>query len=378
MRHLFAILIASTVCAGAAWAQSPVPAAPPTSLMVESSPVRLTAHVNRLTAGLGETVVLTVDVAYPSDVEVQLPAADSLDFSPFEVRDAVMTPQPAVDGRKVARYTVRLAGYEPGKQTLRPLEVSYKLPDDATKIAASNPIEITVERAASVAPPASAHAPGAPGASGAPPKPADIRDIKAMDEIPTPAWVYAAIGGAALVVLAALGLAGRAMMRRLRRKTVVPTTPHGVALAALDQLVAENLPSQGRLKIHYDRLAEILRTYLSQRFDLPALEHTTAELMALMRGGAYDDALRADVRHVLDEADMVKFARLQVPVEKAFVGVHTVRSIVERTVPAPVQAADGKPAAELAQPGAVVQAVAPVAAPVLPTWQGPGTRREEG
>lgn len=378
MRRFFTVLIALTVCVGSAWAQSPAPDAGPTTLMVESSPVRLTGHVDRATAALGETIVLTVDVAWPSDVEVQLPAADALDFSPFEVRDAVMTPQPSMDGRKVARYTVRLAAYETGKLTLRPLEVSYKLPDDATKTAASSPIEITVERVASVAAPAPANAAATSGSNGAPPKPADIRDIKAMDEIPTPAWVYAAIAGAGLAVMAALGLAGRALLRRFRRKTVVPTTPHGAALAALDQLVAENLPSQGRLKAHYDRLADILRAYLSRRFDLPALEHTTAELMALMRDGAYDDALRTDVRHVLDEADMVKFARLQVPVEKAFVGVHTVRTIVERTIPAPVQAADAKPAAESAQPGTAGQVGVAAAAPALPTWQGPGTGRKEG
>lgn len=375
MRRLLLLLMALTVCAGSAWAQSPTPAATPTSLMAETSPVRLAGHVDRATAGLGETIVLTVDVAWPADVDVHLPAADALDFSPFEVRDAVMTPQPSVDGRKVARYTVRLAAYEAGKLTLGPLEVSYKLPDDTTKTAASKPIEITVERAASVVPPTAA---SGSGAAAAPHKPAEIRDIKAMDDIDTPAWLVAAVAGAGVALLLGGGVAGRALVRRLRRKTTVPTTPHGVALLALDQLVAENLPSQGRLKAHYDRLADILRAYLSQRFDLPALEHTTAELMVLMREGAYDDALRIDVRHVLDEADMVKFARLQVPVEKAFVQAHTVRTIVERTIPASVQAADGKPMAEESQPVAGASAGVALGAPPVPSARRPGTERKEG
>jgi hypothetical protein len=235
----------------------------------------------------------------------------------------------------VVRYTVRLAAYDTGKQTIPAFEVSYKDGDKNVLQAKSSPLAIEIE------PMKAAQAEDG--------QPRDIRDIKPMQEIPTPAWMYAAAGIVVLVVLALVALGMRALVRRMRYRKPVPTTPHGIALAALDQLVADNLPAQGQLKLHYDRLAEILRSYLAQRFGLPVLEHTTAEVVTMMRDRNFEETLRTEVRLVLDEADLVKFAKLQVPVEKAFVQVHVVRGVVERTIPAPPQEGDGKPSAERTQ-----------------------------
>lgn len=334
--------LALLACMTPVWAQAPAPGVsdPSPAIALTESPVRLTSHIDRTAARLGETVVLTVDVTWPAALDVRLPSPDALDFSPLEVRDAVMTPQPVSEGRKAARYTVRLAGYEPGRRTVRPLEVSYKQPDDTTRTVGSPPLEVTIERASTVpAPPAAASGAPAP----APAAPVEIRELKAMEDIPTPLWMTALVIGAGALVLAAGVLGTRALFRRLRRKAVVAMSPHAAALAALDRLLADNLPAQGRLKAHYDGLAEILRTYLSARFGLPALELTTAELVARMREERFDETLRADVRLVLDEADLVKFARLEVPIDKAFAQAHVVRTVVERTVPAALQAGDAKP-----------------------------------
>lgn len=371
MRRVLSTMLITLACAHAALAQAPapadVPAAPASAAPATSqspatdaataetpSPVELTGSVDRASAGLGQTVVLTVDVSYPANIDVTLPAAEGLDFAPFEVRDAVVTPQPLANGRKVVRYTVRLAAYDTGKQIIPPLKVDYKSGDKTTQTAQSAPIPIEVERAyAAPQPPPQQQ-------SQQPPQPTvpDIKPIKEPGDVPTPPWMYAAAGAAALAVVLVIGFGVRALVRRLRQRVIVPTTPHGIALASLDALVAANLPAQGQMKAHYERLAEILRTYLSQRFDLAVLEHTTAEVVALMRERNFEDALRTDVRLVLDEADLVKFAKLQVPVEKAFAQCHAVRTIVERTIPAPPVAGDGKPSSEATQPAAIAEPVA--------------------
>jgi hypothetical protein len=313
----------------AAPATSPASAGQP----LVPSPVDVSAHLDKRTAQLGETVVLTVDVTWPRSLDVTLPAADKLDFAPFEVRDAVSTPLPEANGRKGVRYTARLAAYQTGKLTVPGLSIEYRVDGKtATTKSAALPLEIQPAFTAGKNDPKD-----------------DIRDLKPMTEIPTPLWMYATAGAAGLAVVLLVGWGIRALVRRLGRKTPLPTTPHGIALLALDQLVAANLPAQGMLKQHYDRLAEILRNYLAQRFDLPVLEHTTAEVVAMMRARNFEEALRTDVRLVLDEADLVKFARLQVPLEKAFAQVHSVRTIVERTIPAPPTPGDGKPSSE-AQP----------------------------
>lgn len=328
-RALAAVLLALTLC-GVSLAQSSA-----------SSPIEVSAHVDRSHVLLGETVVLTVDASYPPTLDVGLPSADKLNFSPFEVRDAVMTPLPLSGGRKHVRYTVRLAGDELGAQTVPSMSIDYKTADGTTHTAQSTPLQVEVVAA-----------PPAPGE-----KADSLRDLKNLDTVPMPAWVYVAAGALGVLALLAIGALVRSLLRRRQRKHAPPLTPHEIALAALDRLLAANLPACGQLKAHYDTLASVLREYLAQRFDLPVLEHTTAEVVAMMRDRSFEEALRMDVRHVLDEADLVKFAKLQVPIERAYAQVAEVRAIVERTIPAPPSDGDGKPMSERpAQPPAAAPA----------------------
>ena len=290
------------------------------------SPVEISARVDRSSVGLGETVVLTVDVAYPLSGEIQLPPADKLDFAPFEVRDAVMTPLPTSGGRRHARYTVRMAAYDTGKQTIPSMKVRYKAGDGTSQEVDS--ASIALEVGAST--PAETDKPG------------EIRDLKALDDVPTPTWMIATAMGAGVVALALVVLGSRLVLRRLRRKPPSPLAPHDRALAALQQLQDAHLVESGQLKAHHDRLATILREYLALRFDIPSLEHTTVEVVEMMRTRNLEEWLCTDVRKVLDEADLVKFARLQVTVEQASLQVQTTRSIVERTIPPPPPPAAGK------------------------------------
>lgn len=283
------------------------------------SPVEISARVDRSSVGLGETVVLTVDVTYPPTGEIQLPPADKLDFAPFEVRDAVMTPLPASGGRKHARYTVRLAAYDTGKQTIPSMQVRYKAGDGTSQEAGSAPIALEV---------------GAPAPTGTD-KPGEIRDLKALDDVPTPPWMITTAIGAGVLALALLVGATKLVMRRLRRRPPAPLAPHDQALAALEQLLEARLVENGQWKAHYERLATILREYLAARFAIPFLEHTTAEVVGMMRARDLEEWLCTDVRTVLEEADLVKFARLQVATERATAQVQAARSIVERTIPPP-------------------------------------------
>jgi len=304
------------------------------ALAQAAAPVEISAHVDRASVGLGESVLMTVDVSYPPSGAIQLPSADKLDFAPFEVRDAAMAPQPASGGRKHVQYRIRLAAYETGKLTIPPLKVQYKAADGTSEEKQSSPIPLEV------------------GTSAAPPsdKPAEIRDLKPLDDVPTPPWMIATAVGAGVLGIALVALLARFAMRRLRRRPAPPMLPHEKALAALQALLEERLPEQGQTRLHYDRLATILREYLAGRFDLPSLEHTTVELVALMRARQMDEWLCAEVRSVLDEADLVKFARQGVDKEKTVARVATVRSLVERTVPPPPP--DAKSASQPAPPPA--------------------------
>jgi hypothetical protein len=280
---------------------------------------------------LGETFALTVDVSYPPGLEVVLPKPESLSFPPFEVRDAIETNLPSSGGRQVARYTVHLAAYENGRLSLAPFQVEYRGADRALQGAQSAPLSVEVQRVAGV-PVAATPDPLVKGAAAQ--SNVDIHDIKPMDSVPTPMWLTVLIvAGLGLPIVLAIGGLGVLLWRRQRRRRALANTPDRLALAALDRLEAENLAGQGFVKMHYDRLAQILRTYLAGRFQLPVLEHTTSEVVHMMGEVESDRSLPNRVGPILGEADLVKFAKRQVSADKALTQVKAVRELVEVTRP---------------------------------------------
>ena len=322
------ILLLWLACAGLARAQ-----ALPTSGLEGGDAlgpsVKATDRVDRTHARLGETIVLTIDVSYNRHTELDLPAAASLRFEPFEVRDAVETDLTPKADRKEARYTVRLAAYENGRQTIPSVGFSYIAADGSLQRTQSPPVTIDVERGAALAP----HG-----------KNVEIHDIKPMQAVATPWWMTVGLCVAAGLLVAMLGLGLTALIRSYRRSKLAPSTPDGVALAALDELASDKLPEKGRLQLHYDRLAAILRNYLAQRFALPVLEHTTGEVIAMLEQMGFPEALCRQLGPVLIEADLVKFARLAVAPQRAMAQLEVVRNIVEST--RPVEQLEGPSAAE--------------------------------
>ena len=142
-----------------------------------------------------------------------------------------------------------------------------------------------------------------------------LKDIRELEKRPLSPWTWPA-------VLVAMFAAGWVLLRRRGRRveqrvSVAPTTidipapeptPYEIALARLLQVEAENWPSRGLIEAHYESVAQTLRQYLEDAYQVGALERTTAELVwalppELGRGG-----LRDACREILAEADLVKFA----------------------------------------------------------------------
>lgn len=89
-----------------------------------------------------------------------------------------------------------------------------------------------------------------------------------------------------------------------------PSEPaHVIALRELDKLKDEKLWQQGLIKEYYTRLTDIIRRYIEQRFNVPAMEQTSSEILQSMKSFVLEeDTLRA-LQELLLLADMVKFAR---------------------------------------------------------------------
>jgi hypothetical protein len=62
-------------------------------------------------------------------------------------------------------------------------------------------------------------------------------------------------------------------------------------------------------KAFYSGVTDTLREYMSERFDVSAMEMTTAEIFEQLKEKEMPEGLRKEVRELFDRADFVKFAK---------------------------------------------------------------------
>lgn len=148
--------------------------------------------------------------------------------------------------------------------------------------------------------------------------------------------------GAGILLLAIIGYI---IWRKTRKKPVVQAPPpppepvHEKALRLLASLESESLWQKGEVKEYYVRLTDILRTYIEERFGLPAMERTTDELTAAASHHK-ELAFQAQRLHtILSTADMAKFARAQPSPTEHISTMQSTRDLIMATIPPPPQAA---------------------------------------
>lgn len=90
----------------------------------------------------------------------------------------------------------------------------------------------------------------------------------------------------------------------------VKLQPYEKALQGLEKLRVRKLWQEGHVKEYHSELTEILRTYIEDGFNIPALESTTWEIMEkLKEHKEFPGTVLEKVNQLLQTADMVKFAK---------------------------------------------------------------------
>ena len=133
---------------------------------------------------------------------------------------------------------------------------------------------------------------------------------------------YVTYGTIGLIVFALLvWLVAWLIARYMRKRKATPRPapkipPHVVANKALVELGHRKLWQKGKFKAYYTALTSILRTYISGRWDIGALEMTTDEIIIALRDIEMPSASRTDLITILRTADMVKFAKAEPEAEE--------------------------------------------------------------
>lgn len=266
---------------------------------------------------VGDPIELTLTVTHPDDHQVILPQLEET-WGDFTVH-AQSAPQTIIngDGTKTTTQIIDTRLFAPG---------SFDTPPLAIKAA-----DATGQLTEVIASPASVHVSSVLVAGDT-----TLRDIKPQAELPFKAlwpWVI----GLTLVATAAGASIFLFWLKKRRGQVVVDNRlPHEIALDELARIEQLGLPRVGRFKEHYTLVSDCIRLYVEQRYRLPALERTTAEIREDLRRAPVDQRFASIFLQLLNEADLVKFAKYSPQVPDAQLLVTNTRAIVEMTKPSPV------------------------------------------
>ena len=166
---------------------------------------------------------------------------------------------------------------------------------------------------------------------------AKLADIKPNEDVPVRSWrlLWWIAGALALGALVWLGV--RAWRNRPRRSApAAPPLPlEERTLQALSELESEGLPERGLQREFHFRLNGVVRAYLGERFWFDALECTSGELLREVEKRALPGVDHEALREFVDQCDVARYARGEVPVPACAGALAFARALVESTRPGP-------------------------------------------
>lgn len=174
-------------------------------------------------------------------------------------------------------------------------------------------------------------------------------------------WTAAKTVALAVSLALIIGALGALLISRwLRRPKKLPPPPPprppwDVALEALHDIRHAGLTREGRFAEVFDRVSDVLRRYLGDRYGYDGLESTTREALVALRETTPTIEDLPGIEGFMRDADLVKFARLTPSEGECLDLLSRAESIVTRTMliaplPAPEQPEPGENDAEADEP----------------------------
>ena len=273
--------------------------------------VEVNSSVDRSEITVGDVIHYEIRVEYPAEGRVELPSLLG-NLGSFEVKDYQVSDAKPTGNRVTQTWSLRLSTFTVGKYMIPPQEVIFQPQDsvggsrhgDSSGSAGAidttahgkngaaymtQPIEINVARTS-------------------PETVKDIADIAALAVVVEgqPWLLYG------LIAAGLCGLAGFFWFRSRRKsetaseKPMLP--PFEEAMEKLAALKSVSFASQNRYKEFGFLLSELLRRYISRRFNVEALESTASEFLELLNDLPITSAQKDWLAGFSEASDLVKFA----------------------------------------------------------------------
>uniref|UniRef100_A0A7C4XGQ7 Protein BatD n=1 Tax=candidate division WOR-3 bacterium TaxID=2052148 RepID=A0A7C4XGQ7_UNCW3 len=257
---------------------------------------------------VGDPFYVVVEITTSDKKDISEPFIDSIE--PFAIIDKKSrTIQER--GNKTCNYRFQIVAFNTGDLKLPGFKFLIK---DQTKIDTiqTNPVDI---RITSILPEGMK----------------DINDIKEIIDFPNFLPVILLV---IAIAVAIIGFLGYRLYKKMEKKKIseeekIPCWER--ALNALDKLSKEDFLKRGMVKKFYYNLSEILKRYLEERFEFPAIEQTTTEIIQTMK--LQKIPLRDEFQDVFACADMVKYAKFVPPIEQTENIIRQSRELITKTIP---------------------------------------------
>lgn len=278
-----------------------------TSLLANAQNVRTYAEMDSTVIFIGGQVGLDIVATFPADAEIHfLPLEGDTLSNEVEIVDRLM-PDSTLEANVITihqRYIVQ--SFDSGLHYINPKPLLL-MPDssivkvDIPALNVLNPFNVEIDQQSQVA---------------------KITDIRGAINVP---WTLAEVlqywpwllGAIILIAAIVLGIwyykrqkAKNAGIVKEKPKKVIPC--HVTALNDLEQLKEKSLWQHSHVKEYYSELTEILRTYISARYSVNAMESTTDEIMENLKAiPNIDMSDTTRMQNILELADFAKFAKLE-------------------------------------------------------------------
>jgi hypothetical protein len=265
---------------------------------------------------IGDLIRYRVTVFAPETANVKFPASSR--FGVFEVLQRYPSQKQPSELPGITAFSAEwdIAAYQLGKLTIPPLPVTCEMEGRKTLVR-TNPVDIEIIPLA-------------------PPDAKEPRPAKAPMPYPLSPLSLMLLLFGVLFTLAAVWLFGKALLWAIqtawsswqKATEKPPLPPHLLALQTIDR--AEQLYRQGEVERSFVLLSFGLRRYLRDRFQVPALELPTWNLVLLLRNHLTREQ-QISLQRTLALSDLIKFARYNPKEQEAMKLFADARQLVQAT-----------------------------------------------
>jgi hypothetical protein len=306
IKFIIFLIVLATACNGVTYAQKP----------------QAVATLEKDTILVGQQPFLFLSCTYPLKAEINWPVFKDTIIKDIEIISISKFDTVSLNNNFITlSQKIKITSFDSGSYTIPPFKFSYFFKNDTSiNEIETLPLKLVVNLI-----------------------PVDttlsIKDIKKPLDSPL-TWreVFPWIIG--IFILIAVSIIVIYIVKRIRKKKpLIGFTnkkylePHEQALKELEELKAQKLWEKGKVKEYYSILTDIIRTYISKRFDIKATEMTSNEILNTLNNIFLHEECINKLQQILFWADMAKFAKAQPLVDENITSMEYAIEFVNATKP---------------------------------------------